>query len=145
MEYIFTKHDKMRHISTNFFYLISLSKKNGYKSYCLLRNCNCTARSNIWLRLVLHAIFGATLWRHVNNCLNVCTALITEFKILVFGLIFVVWPFSIILDRSSFQNKFNKSCFVFIRFFKQNGERSPLKQIWVLTPPTFIFIFHIYF
>jgi hypothetical protein len=34
-----------------------------------------------------HALFGATLWRHVNNSLNVCTALITELKIFVFGAI----------------------------------------------------------
>jgi hypothetical protein len=52
--------------------------------------------------IVLHVLLGNTLWRHVNNTLNVCTALTTELKILVFGFIFLVRPFSLILD--SFHN-----------------------------------------
>jgi hypothetical protein len=64
------------HISSKskkiFFYLISLSKKNDDESPCLLRNCNCTL---FWL--FLDALFGATLWRRLNNYLNVCTAVMT--------------------------------------------------------------------
>jgi hypothetical protein len=55
-------------------------------------------RAVILLLLVLHAIFGATLRRHVNNSFNACTALMTELKIVVFGFIFLVRLFSIILD-----------------------------------------------
>jgi hypothetical protein len=62
-----------------------------------------------------HMLFGATLWRHVNNSLNVCTALITELKILVFRLIFLVRPFSIMLD--SFQNKIQEKVVLYLSDF----------------------------
>jgi hypothetical protein len=70
--------------------------------------------------IVLHVLFGTTLWRHVNNTLNVCTALTTALKILVFGLIFLFRPFSFILD--TFHNKIRqKMIFYLSDLLKQNG------------------------
>jgi hypothetical protein len=60
----------------------------------------------------------------------------------VFEFIFLVRPFSIIQD--SFQNKIQRKLFMFNRFFKRKGERSPFKQIWVFTSFSFLFSFYKY-
>jgi hypothetical protein len=91
---------------------------------CLLRNCNCTARSNIDASCFARDIWGYIVSR-VNNSLNAYTALMTEIKILVFGFIFLVRPFFIILD--SFQNEIQQTVVLYFQIFQTKWRKKSVK------------------